>query len=554
MRRVKKKRGAKVKAMTLTAKSKMCLKNEPICNPEYCEFAKDHFTKVAELKIVEQLAGKRNLTARVFKKIAQENEVCPFHLQLSAVAQADLVICDYNYVFSPHSILKRQEGLAVKGHELADRANLVIDEAHNLPGRAMGYYSPSLSTVTLERMIEELGREPLRVATKFRAEFKILVRECIDVIGASGKQKVATTGTNVVNSSSQPRKIEPPVAKFLAQDEKVRGFLSKYLKAEIEIQPRDLALRLSFYWSEFAAVLDFVDGNRREFFTTFHPDPAVIRITCCDASPMLKDTFKVFSQVVAFSATLKPFSFYQELMGLAEANPICSEYRSPFSKCNRKLLIIPQISSKYAQRERNYAKVAEAVQKIAQLKRGNYFIFFPSFIFLERVFALFQAPDGFAVLKQNRNLGRAEINAVFDQLRARNQAHIVFAVQGGVFSEGVDYPGEMIIGAFIVGPPLANFDLERETMRSYYQERYQAGFDYAYTYPAMAKAVQSAGRVIRSETDRGIIVLMDDRFIQPSFVKSMPRDWFQSTAQELVSQQILTDVAQFWSNNSEMKI
>jgi len=110
-------------------------------------------------------------------------------------------------------------------------------------------------------------------------------------------------------------------------------------------------------------------------------------------------------------------------------------------------------------------------------------------------------------------------------------------------------PGRMLIGAFIVGPPLPNFDLEREKMRDYYEENYAAGFDYAYTYPAMAKAVQAAGRVIRSETDQGIIVLMDNRFIQPSYVKSMPQDWYQATPHEMVSQGILKDVADFWNGH-----
>jgi DNA excision repair protein ERCC-2 len=141
---------------------------------------------------------------------------------------------------------------------------------------------------------------------------------------------------------------------------------------------------------------------------------------------------------------------------------------------------------------------------------------------------------------------RDDIDFILEQMKDILTAHILFAVQGGVFSEGVDYPGKMVIGAFVVGPPLPNFDLEREKMREYYQENYAAGFDYAYTYPAMAKAVQAAGRVIRSETDQGIIILMDNRFIQPSYVKSMPQDWFNESPQEMVSQSILKDIFAFW--------
>lgn len=155
------------------------------------------------------------------------------------------------------------------------------------------------------------------------------------------------------------------------------------------------------------------------------------------------------------------------------------------------------------------------------------------------------------VIRQERFMKKDDIDDVIERLKEKSQGHLIFAVSGGVFSEGVDYPGEMVIGAFIVGPPLPSFDFEREEMRKFYQEKYQAGFDYAYTYPAMAKAIQAAGRVIRSETDKGIIILMDDRFINLNFSKSMPQDWFERGAGELVSGQILKDVSEFWNSATQ---
>ena len=141
----------------------------------------------------------------------------------------------------------------------------------------------------------------------------------------------------------------------------------------------------------------------------------------------------------------------------------------------------------------------------------------------------------------------AGVDAIVEGLRAQSVPTIVFAVQGGSLSEGMDYAGEMVIGAFVVGPPLPTFDLEREQMRKYYQQKYCAGFDYAYTIPAMAKAVQAAGRVIRSETDKGLIILMDRRFLEPGYSQSMPSDWFESEVTEIVSESILRDVAAFWA-------
>lgn len=524
--------GANIRGMTLTAKSKMCFKAEPLCNSEYCEFAKDHYTKVAENGLLAKLSKKKSLTAKVFKSMAEEHRCCPFELQIDATKDADAIICDYNYVFAPRSAVGRLTG---GGLDQEGKPNLVIDEAHNLPSRAMDYYSPSLSVAALESMRDDLLKIPIR----FRNEAMDLLDECIDVV-----RKAAPPGTE------QPRKIEPPIDLFLEQDGRLRSFLSSYLNSDVDIQPRDPVMRLSFYWSEFTAALEYVSENRAEFFTTFNPRPAAVKITCCDAAEMLKDCYDDYGQVVAFSATLKPFEFYRQLAGLADRNLKTAEFVSPFPKNHRKLMIIPQISSKYSERQKNAPRIAEAIAKISSLRRGNYFAFFPSFEFMERTLERFQAPDGTVVLKQTRAMSRDDFEETLARLSDPAAAHVVFAVQGGVFSEGVDYPGDMVIGAFVIGPPLPSFDLEREKMREYYEKNYRAGFDYAYTYPAMAKAVQAAGRVIRSEKDQGIIVLMDDRFIHPSYGKSMPGDWFAETPRELVSGSILKDIAEFWDGRS----
>lgn len=526
--------GANIKSMTLTAKSKMCLKAEPICNPDYCEFAKEHYTKVAENKLIEKLAKKKSLSAKIFKKLGKEFEVCPFELQLDAAKDVDAVICDYNYVFAPRSAFGRLSGngLCEKG-----KPNLVIDEAHNLPSRTMDYYSPQLSVFTLERMRDECDGLPQR----FKREAQALLNDCIAVVKSCGPKDCAKSC-----------KIDPPVEAFMNQDFELRTFLSSYLNSDVTILPGDVVMRFCYYWSEFTAALEFVNSGRPEFFTTFNPYPPTVKITCCDASEMLKDTYDEYAQVVAFSATLKPFDFYSRLAGLHSKNLKTAEFISPFPKSNRKLIAIPQISSKYSEREKNYPKIADAIEKITAIKQGNYFAFFPSFDFLERVLKNFTPPEGFQVLKQERGMRRDDIDHVMEQLADKSGAYIVFAVQGGVFSEGVDYPGDMAIGAFVVGPPLPIFDLEREKMREYYQLNYSAGFDYAYTYPAMAKAVQAAGRVIRSETDRGVIILMDNRFIQPSYAKSMPQDWFLEGPREMVSEKILSDITEFWSESEHV--
>lgn len=528
--------GARVKSLSITAKAKICFKNEPLCNPDYCEYARDYYAKLPAHGILAILAQKRKLTARVFRALGEEYQVCPFELQIDGAREADIIICDYNYVFAPRSALGRVTELAV---DQAGKPNLVIDEAHNLPSRAMDYYSPLLSSLTLEKMRDEIRKLP----DHFCREAEELLDGCLQAVAACRRDE-----------NPKPKLIDPPAERFLEQDGRLRAFLSRYLDSDLEIGRQDVVLRLCFYWSEFTEILEMAGSpEREEFFTTYHPHPSggTVKITCCDASAMLEDCYDDYQQVVGFSATLKPFEYYVRLSGLDSETVRTAEFESPFPKERRKLLIIPQVSTKYSQRERNYARIADAVQRITALRRGNYFIFLPSFEFLDRVMALFQVPDGFTLLGQERGMKGTQVEAILEHLRAGNSPTIIFAVQGGSFSEGVDYAGEMVIGAFVVGPPLPSYDLERELMRGYYQRKYGAGFDYAYVIPAMAKAIQAAGRVIRSETDRGLIVLMDGRFMEPGYSSTMPADWFESEVNELVSGGILSEIAEFWARVGE---
>jgi len=526
--------GTPIKSLTITAKSKICFKNEPICNPHYCEYARDHYTKVDANSVLEILRRKRKLKFETFRKLGEEFQVCPFELQFSMIADADVVICDYNYVFAGRS------SLAALSQDLLSeqsKPNLVVDEAHNLPARSLDYYSPVLSSTVLEKMREEASSLPVR----YRQEFLSLIESCVGRIRSCQG-----------NETQKNFKIDLKVEEFYEQDAKLRIFLSRYLDLERELKPKDVVLRLCFYWSEFVSTLEYVtQPNRREFFTTFHTHPSggIIKVTCCDASEMLKGVYPEYEQVVFFSATLKPVEYYRELSGLLEEEVEFFEFQSPFKKDNRKLMIIPQISTKYSDREKNYPKIIEVIHRVIQVQRGNYFVFFPSFEFMNRVYTDFNAPEGYALLKQEREMKSTQIADYLNHLREAARPTLLFAVQGGVFSEGVDYPGKMIIGAFIIGPPLPVFDLEREGMRQYYDQIEKPGFDYVYTFPAMSKAIQAAGRVIRSEFDRGVIVLMDRRFIQKSYTQSMPQDWFVETPNELVSTQILQDLKEFWNRD-----
>jgi DNA excision repair protein ERCC-2 len=521
--------GVPLKSLTITAKSKMCFKAEPLCNPKYCEFARDYYDKVSENNILGVLAKKKKLTTRVFKKLGEEFQVCPYELQMDIAHEADTVICDYNYVFAPRSALRRlvQPSFVVKG-----KPNLVIDEAHNLPGRAMSYYSPGLSCEFLESL-----RASVRLLPQVFAHDGLRLLDQCQAVIRSCRPKFGPESSQVV----------PDLAPFLSLDSDLREYLSSYLNSEVEIGVKDPVLRLCFYWSDFTEALEELQSNHRpEFFVTFQPVDT-LRITCCDASEMLKPAYEEYSNVVGFSATLKPFDFYAKLSGLDTEELETAEFKSPFESSRRKLLIIPQISTKYSERERNYSRIAETISRVTALRSGNYFAFFPSFAFLERVASQLVPPPGFQLVLQSRGAKASEVENLLETLKNMDSPKIVLAVQGGVYSEGIDYPGKMLIGAFVIGPPLPVFDVEQEGRRKYYDTHYGKGFDYAYAYPATAKAVQAAGRVIRSENDQGVVILMDARFLEPSYVQSMPADWFDLSPLELVSKSILKDVSDFWA-------
>jgi DNA excision repair protein ERCC-2 len=520
--------GAPLKSLSITAKGKICPKEEPLCNPDYCQYARDYYTKLHQHGILDFLARKRKLKTRIFRELGEQYQVCPFELQLEAMEEADVVICDYNYVFAPRAALA---GITAIGNDQTGKPNLVIDEAHNLPSRTMDYYSPVLSSAVLETMRGEVQE----LAPRFRRDAEKLLDGCLAVISqcATGSKRAAP--------------IQPPVEAFIQQDLGLRTLLTRYLESTAEILPQDVLLRLSFYWSEFTSALAYAaDPDHPEFFTTWHPS-GMVKITCCDAAAFIKECYAEYQHVVGFSATLKPFDYYALLSGFPPVKTLTAEFPSPFPRHQRKLLLIPQVSTRYSHRERHYARIAEAIGRIAALRRGNYFVFVPSFEFLNRLTAALEMPEGFSLILQERNVKSRQVEAILEQLRQPDGAHLIFAVQGGSLAEGIDYAGEMLIGVFVVGPPLPTFDLEREEMRRYYQQQYGAGFEYAYIIPAMAKAIQAAGRVIRSETDRGLIVLMDSRFLEPEYSRSMPADWFEIQVGELVSKSILNDVNEFWT-------
>lgn len=555
--------GCRVKSMTLNAKARMCLKDEVICNPGYCEYARDYYDKLTKHKLVQKVGRMNSLTQETFKKLGQKYQVCPFELSLDAISQSDVVVADYNYVFSPRNTLGRFTYSLSKDYQ---KPNLVIDEAHNLPQRACDYYSKSLSSAQIVAVASDLSGLSATEQTELRVALSEILFS-ISNVGRLTKQKDSKISLAPEMFEAALAKLTAVMVKRLAvRDTRQTPSIPGFEQAMQPASPppaaekkgkvvQDPILSLFNYVSDFQDCLayegeEFLHLYTRERKRDMSYDET-LKVVCCDASSRLKLAHKEFAHVAAFSATIKPFQYFAQLSGFEEAELSCREYFSPFPRENRKILVIPQVSTKYSDRERNYDKIAQAIARLTAVRAGNYFVFLPSFVFLEAVYARVKKMDlpQVDLLKQESEISQSRAKEIIEALGTGSPT-LVFAVQGGVFAEGVDYPGEMIIGAIIVGPGLPNYNFEREKIREYYEKRYGSGFDYAYIYPAMAKVIQAAGRVIRSDTDKGLIVLMDKRFTEPAYVGSMPLDWTRGGVESLVSQSLVKDITTFWQEHN----
>lgn len=522
--------GTDLKRLTLTSKSKMCLKEVPICNPHYCEYARDYYTKVAENDLIKKLHKQKKLSSKKFLQMGEEYKVCPFELSLVGLDHADVIVGDYNYVFSPRGLIERLSGPLLDPDQLP---NLVIDEAHNLPSRAQDYFSPELAS----SVVINLQNDFYRILNSFAVKGHSLCQEVLGLI-------YNYTG------ESEARKISIDPEPFIDLEKRVRDFTLQYLESDAVVQIDDPVLRLSNTIADFVQALEL---KGEEFFQTYQRSGTneSLKITCSDASAQLAKAYKYFKNTAAFSATLKPFQYYLELLGFPLDSTRTIEFSSPFKNENRKIVMIPQISTKYKDRMSSAPRIAEVIARVCALRKGNYMALFPSFEFMMTVKNHLDHQAGLSghkILVQERKMKNSTTERYLDELRFPERPTLLLGVQGGIFSEGVDYPGNMLIGVFVVGPALPNFDFERELIRDYYGKRYgeENAFDYAYVFPAMAKAIQSAGRVIRTETDKGLIVLIDPRFLHPSYAESMPSEWFKESPEELLSQKILTDISTFW--------
>ena len=532
--------GVPFTAVHLRAKEKSCINEVFYCHESLCAFARDYSGKLERTGVVDTLLELPVVAPDTCAEAGKRYEVCPFELSLDVAAEADVIVGDYNYVFDPGSYLRR-----FFQDTAYDDCVLIIDEAHNLYTRGREYYSPVLRQRRVRQLLLACANEPARLFRDFETFFQSL-EELFPLLYAEAFDPPVAGAQALV---------EPPLGLFANWRQQLETLMVDYVIYRRRHGPAPGGDLFQDFYYAFGRLCDILalGGDEFSYLYQHHRDDAAFKVLCKDASRFLRERLSGFHSVVAMSATLTPFEFYQDVLGFPPERTFTAEFPSPFPDANRQILVIPEVSTTYRERQRDAPQIARIIENIVAQRTGNYIAFFPSYEFLRLVRSWLQL-SGPAVTIQTEAMAEAERVALLDGLRhGGGESRLVLAVQGGIFGEGVDYPGAMLIGVIIVGPGLPRVDPEQELIRTYYEEKYGRGFAYAYLYPGMTRVIQSAGRVIRSETDVGIIALLDKRFTYANYTALFPSHWYRTSPRELISRNYQQTLTRFWARHGKTR-
>ena len=522
-----KEQALRMKVLVLTAKEKICFCEETNCNPEACPYAKGHYDRVNDA-VYELLTTSDEMNREILEEQARKWKVCPHEMSLDVSEWVDAVICDYNYVFDPNAHLRRFFGEGISGEYL-----FLIDEAHNLVERGRSMYSAKLCKedfLKVKRLVKDEDVKLAKRISECNQQLLTLKRECEDY--------------QVLNSVSHI------YLKLL----NLMGELERFLE---DCKKEDLRKEvLDFYFDvrRFVATHDRLDENYMIYSELLNNGHFEIHLFCVNPAKNLQEFLDKGNSTVFFSATLLPIHYYKKLLSTA-SDDYAIYAESPFDMEKRLLLLGTDVSTKYTRRgEDTYRRYAEYLYQVALTKHGNYIAFFPSYRFMEDVheeFLVIVSQGSVEVddVIQSQYMSE-EAREIFLENFEEDREHSLmgFCVMGGIFSEGIDLTGEQLIGAVIVGTGLPQVCRERKLLKQYFDEHGFHGFDYAYLYPGMNKVLQSAGRVIRTQEDRGVVLLLDDRFLDMRYREVFPREWGNY---KLCRQENAADfMKEFWSRKT----
>lgn len=499
-------KGLHLHAVTITAKDKICFQEEVRCEKEHCPYAEGYYDRIngAVLDILEQ---ETIMTRPVIEAYAHKHKVCPFEFSLDLAYASDAVVCDYNYIFDPRISFKRQYA------EMKKRTALLVDEAHNLVDRAREMFSAELTKapfLALQRELKGVHNEGYRTAKAINDYF-IALRKSSD-------------GAPHLIQRQLPEELVALVDAFASAAEQAIA---------IGVSGDSTLLDTYFAAQNFVRTAKLFD-DRYVVYIELSKSDVRLKLFCLDPSQLLQQVGKGYRSHIYFSATLSPVSYYMDMLGAGE-NDYTLAVPSPFAKEQLDVVINP-LSTRYHDRDQSKLPIAKLIMELMSERPGNYFVFFPSYAYMNAVYETYMelkewsVPTGAAsdaeVLLQTPDMAEEERDRFLGAFQAGSGKSLIgFAVMGGVFSEGVDLVGDRLVGVIVVGVGLPQLGVERNMLKDYFNEQGKNGYDYAYVFPGMNKVLQAGGRLIRSETDRGTLVLIDDRYLQSQYQRLLPEEW-----------------------------
>ena len=508
------KRGKDGKPILPKPKEKTSSRGES-CNPMMCSRAAGHYDRVNGA-IIDILQNHSVIDREIIAEYAAKHMVCPYEFSLDLSEFCDIVVCDYNYLFDPQVSFRRYF------KEVTENYVFLIDEAHNLSDRAREMYSAELKLSEFTEFASFVGEEDTSLHTLAEIavkQFTDLKKFCEEInLNSDGSESGFYMSTEIPSG--------------------LGDMLEKFVGGCEEIMRRDGGIvreffALYFKIKEFLKIFEIYDKKHTSYIEVADGD-IKCRLLCLDPSELLNGAMKKGRASILFSATLTPLDYFADILGCNEPlyqNHASLELESPYEKENLCLCAVDTVSTKYADREKSEEDIATVICAAVSGKEGNYIAYFPSYKYMTSVYKIFTAkyPKIKCVI-QRASMSEEVREKFLRQFDANpdaivKQTMVSFCVLGGIFSEGIDLRGDKLLGAIIVGVGLPGLSTELNIIRDYYESTRENGYDYAYVYPGMNKVLQAAGRVIRSETDKGITILIDDRFATPKYKQLLPQHW-----------------------------
>ena len=481
-----------LRVLELVAKETACLHPGLACEAESCPLARGFYDRLPAARLAALDAAR--LDRDTVRRIAGAQQVCPYYLGQELIRWCDVIVGDYNYFFDTSAIL---HALTL---ESPWRVGLLIDEAHNLLARARDMYTARLEAPVLSAALRAAPAAVQRRLADLREAWRAI----------HGPQ----AGEYTVHPAIPPG--------FLGLLERATAALADAMAEGLA--PLDDA-RLQFYFQalHFSRRADEF-GAHSLFDVTRSGADSTLCIRCVNPGDFLKERFAAGATAVLFSATFAPATFYRTLLGLPE-NAAWINVASPFDRDQLEVRIESRISTRFHDRGRSLRPIVELIARQYRSRPGNYLAFFSSFAYLDSVSGLFRerAPD-IPFWAQTRGMPPGDRDVFLARFKDRG-CGIGFAVLGGAFAEGIDLPGDRLIGAFIatLGLPQVN-QINREIERRM-QTLFGSGYEFTYLFPGLQKVIQAAGRVIRTPSDRGTVILIDDRYRGARVRQLLPGWW-----------------------------